>query len=79
VATNTPQPPYPPAALRQKLSGEVIVSFVVNTDGSVGQVRVVSAKPRGVFDRGVVQTVGRWRFQPVDSPQSASRTITFEP
>jgi len=79
VATSTPQPPYPPAALRQKLSGEVTVSFVVNTDGSVGQVRVVSAKPRGIFDRGVVTTVGRWRFQPVDSPQSASRTITFEP
>jgi TonB family protein len=79
VATNTPQPPYPPQALRQKLSGEVTVSFVVNTDGSVSQVHVVSAKPRGVFDRGVVTTVGRWRFQPVDSPQSASRTITFEP
>lgn len=79
VATNTPQPPYPPQALREKMSGEVTVSFVVNTDGSVGQVRVVSAKPRGVFDRGVVATVGRWRFQPVDSPQNASRTITFEP
>jgi protein TonB len=45
----------------------------------VGNVRIVSARPRGVFDRGVVSTVGRWRFQPVDQPQSVTRTITFEP
>ena len=43
------------------------------------KVKIVSAKPRGVFDRGVVTAVGRWRFQPIDQPQSATRTITFEP
>ncbi|MEO8161063.1 MAG: TonB family protein, partial [Arenimonas sp.] len=79
VATSTPQPPYPPQALRAKTVGVVIVAFVVNTDGSVGSVRIVSAKPRGVFERGVTSTVGRWRFQPVDQPQPTTRTITFQP
>jgi protein TonB len=79
VPTSTPQPPYPPQALRGKVSGEVTVAFTVNTDGSVGKVRIVSAKPRGVFDRGVLAAVNRWRFQPVDEPQASTRTFTFEP
>jgi protein TonB len=79
VAISTPQPPYPPTALRGQVSGEVTVSFTVNVDGSVGNVRVVSARPRGVFDRGVASTVAGWRFQPIDQPRSTTRTITFEP
>jgi TonB family protein len=79
VAISSPQPPYPTTALRGKLRGEVTVSFTVNADGSVSGVRVVSSKPRGVFDRAVTGTVAHWRFQPIDQPQSTTRTITFEP
>jgi protein TonB len=77
VAVSTPQPPYPPDALRKGQVGEVVLEFVVNPDGSVGNIDVVSARPRGVFERGVQATVRRWRFQPVSSPQTVRRTFTF--
>jgi protein TonB len=77
VAISTPQPAYPPDALRKGQVGEVVLEFTVNPDGSVGAMDVVSARPRGVFERGVQSTVRRWRFQPVGSPQTVRRTFTF--
>lgn len=77
VAISTPQPAYPPEALRAGTAGEVVVSFTVNTDGSVSNVELVSARPRGVFERNVQSTVRRWRYQPVDSAQNVTRTFTF--
>jgi protein TonB len=77
VAVSTPQPQYPQDALRRGTTGEVVLEFTVNTDGTVGNVTVVNATPRGVFERGVQNTVRRWRFQPVASPQTVRRTFTF--
>jgi protein TonB len=77
VAISTPQPQYPQDALRRGTTGEVVLEFTVNTDGSVGNITVVNATPRGVFERGVQNTVRRWRFQPVASPQTVRRTFTF--
>ncbi|KFN43813.1 hypothetical protein N789_07660 [Arenimonas oryziterrae DSM 21050 = YC6267] len=77
VPVSTPQPAYPPDALRQGTTGEVVVSFTVNSDGSVSNIDIVSAKPRGVFDRNVQAAVRRWKFQPVDQPQNVTRTFTF--
>ena len=62
---STPQPAYPPEAMRAGTTGEVVISFTVNTDGSVSNVELVSAKPRGVFERNVQSTVRRWRYQPL--------------
>jgi periplasmic protein TonB len=77
VALSTPQPAYPPDALRKGQTGEVVLEFTVNSDGSVGAMDVVTARPRGVFERGVQATVRRWRFQPISSPQTVRRTFTF--
>ena len=79
VPVNTPQPAYPPEALRARASGQVVVSFMVNADGSVSNVNIVSAKPRGMFERTVQSTVRRWQFQPGGTPQSVTRTFTFSP
>jgi protein TonB len=77
VAISTPQPAYPADALRKGQTGEVVLEFTVNPDGSIGAMDVVSARPRGVFERGVQSTVRRWRFQPISSPQTVRRTFTF--
>jgi protein TonB len=79
VAVSTPQPPFPQDALRDGTSGEVVARYTVNTDGSVGDVSIVSAKPRGVFERGVQSTVRRWKYQPIDKPQTVTRTFSFSP
>jgi len=54
-----------------------VISFTVNPDGTVSNVELVSAKPRGVFERNVQSTVRRWRYQPVDAAQNVTRTFTF--
>ena len=79
VAVNTPQPAYPPQARRAGTSGEVVLTFTVNTDGSVDNVDVVSARPRGVFERSTQAAVRRWRFRPVSSPQQVTRTFSYSP
>jgi protein TonB len=78
VAVSTPQPAYPPQAQRSGTKGQVVVSFTVNPDGSVGDINIVSAKPRGVFERNVQAAVKRWRFQPIAGSQQVTRTFDFE-
>jgi len=78
-AISTPAPRYPAEALRSGTSGEVVVEFTVNVDGSVGDARVVSGNPPRMFDREALNAVKRWRFQPVSAPVTTRRTIGFNP
>jgi protein TonB len=79
VAVSAPQPVFPPEARRSHTSGAVTVSFTVNADGSVSNVDVVNARPRGVFERSVQNAVRKWRFQPMSSAQNVTRTFDFAP
>ena len=58
-------PAFPPRALEKGLSGWVDLAFTVALDGSVGEVQVRAAEPRGVFDAAAIGAVQRWRFAPV--------------
>ena len=78
-AVSTPAPEYPSAALRSGDSGEVVVEFTVNPDGSVSNPRVVRANPPRVFDRAALNAVRNWRFQPIGSATTTRRTIGFNP
>lgn len=78
-AISTPAPRYPPEALRAGTSGEVLVELTVGTDGSVTAARVVRAEPARVFDREALNSVRRWKFEPVDAPVTTRRTIAFNP
>ena len=62
-----------PAPTRQRLS-----MTLIRPDGSVGDVNIVSAKPRGVFERNVQSAVRKWRFQPIAGAQQVTRTFDFE-
>lgn len=77
VAISTPQPSYPQEALRNGVTGSVEVEFLVNRDGTVSDVRVVKSNPRGTFDRGVLGTVKKWQFQPLDEARTVRRNFNF--
>ncbi|MBW8368853.1 MAG: energy transducer TonB, partial [Arenimonas sp.] len=77
IAVSTPQPAYPPVALRSGITGSVEVQLTVRRDGSVANVRVLSARPRGTFERSVLATLRQWRFQPLDEDVTIIRTINF--
>ncbi|MCL2789108.1 MAG: TonB family protein [Desulfobulbus sp.] len=57
-------PAYPPAAKRQNIEGWIKVKFVVDEHGQVGQISVLAAEPKGIFEQSVLQCVSHWRFKP---------------
>ncbi|QNP41975.1 energy transducer TonB [Lysobacter solisilvae (ex Woo and Kim 2020)] len=74
-----PAPKFPAEALRAGQSGSVLVEYTVGTDGTVTAARVVRSNPARVFDREAVNAVRKWRFQPVASPVTTRREISFNP
>ena len=58
-------PDFPLEARKQGLEGWVDVQFLVNPDGSVGDVTIVGAQPVGIFEQAALDAVRRWRYQPV--------------
>lgn len=76
------EPRYPVDALRNGIEGEVEVEFTVLPDGSVTDVVVVRAEPRGVFERQARYAIERWQFIPrrengVAVSMRARQVITF--
>ncbi|MGE4297286.1 MAG: energy transducer TonB [Desulfovibrionaceae bacterium] len=63
-AVFTTPPDYPYAARRRGISGTVVLRLVVERDGSVGLVEIVSAQPPGVFEDSARLAVAGWRFAP---------------
>jgi len=64
VVLSRPRPSYPRDALRNRQEGWVKLSFTVTTRGTVSNPRVVTSKPRRVFDRAALQAIRKWRFKP---------------
>jgi protein TonB len=58
-------PKYPRSAQRRGLSGWVEVEFVVDLDGSVQRVSVVSSDPGVTFINAAVTAVEKWEFEPI--------------
>jgi len=57
-------PNYPPAAVRSRQEGWVVVSFTVGTDGKPTDVKVADSQPRRIFDRAAIEAVERYQFKP---------------
>lgn len=77
VPLQTPQPPYPREALISGTKGEVVAEISINGAGDVTNVRIISASPRNVFDKTVLTTVRRWKYQGNGSSTTIRRTFAF--
>ena len=64
VSIGVLKPPYPFSARRKGIEGYVTVQFLVDKTGKAREVKILDAKPAGIFDRSVHKTVPRWRFKP---------------
>ncbi|MFH0730714.1 MAG: energy transducer TonB [Pseudomonadota bacterium] len=62
VITRVP-PDYPLSAKRRGIQGEVKVRFIVNEQGAVENITIVTASPAGIFDQSVIRCVSKWRFK----------------
>lgn len=57
-------PVYPYRARERGIEGVVQVKLLVNADGSVGDVQILDARPRGMFEDAVMKCVPQWKFNP---------------
>jgi TonB family protein len=73
-----PAPVYPEAARLQGLEGYVEVSFQVGPDGRVSGAEVLTAMPRGDFEKTALEAVRRWRFPAAPGePRRMTRRFDF--
>jgi protein TonB len=56
------RPDYPEHARRARLEGDVVLEVVVDREGEVESVRVLSGNE--IFRRSAVEAVRRWRYRP---------------
>jgi TonB family protein len=65
LAKDHPIPDYPPLAEIAKISGVVVLEFLVSTDGKVQCVRIVSGPPQ--LGYALRSSALKWSFNPPDS------------
>lgn len=57
-------PIYPPRARMRRIEGDVLLEFVVDPDGTVRNVEVISSRPADTFTDAALRAVRRWKFSP---------------
>ena len=71
------RPDYPRRALQDEIEGEVIARASVSREGKVVAVTIVSAKPRGVFERSVETALRQYEFPPDETDYIVEVPFTF--
>jgi|SRR5690348_10424095 len=56
------QPMYPPLAKQARIQGEVVIESVIDTQGHVTQMKVVSGSP--LLVQAAERALAQWRYQP---------------
>jgi bla regulator protein blaR1 len=64
MAAHAVQPSYPERALLRGIEGSVRLSYYVDSDGRVRDVRVEQSSPPSIFDSAALNALRKWRFVP---------------
>jgi TonB family protein len=56
------QPKYPEEALKNRITGTIVLHVILEKDGTVRQVEVVSGRP--LFAQAAVDAVRQWKYRP---------------
>ncbi|MGY0633136.1 TonB family protein [Luteimonas sp. A478] len=71
------QPAYPPAALRVRAEGTVLLRVEVDAQGRPTTVEIQRSSRSRDLDRAAREAVGQWTFQPaVENGQPVASTVT---
>ncbi len=57
-----PNPVYPPLARQARIQGNVVLHAIIDKDGRVGELQVVSGHP--LLVQSALEAVKNWRYQP---------------
>ncbi len=55
---------YPKSAKKDGIKGYVVLSILVDIDGSVDQAQILESNPIGIFDEAALQGMRTWQFEP---------------
>ena len=74
---------YPQRAIRQKIEGYVTARLGITPEGTVDDVEIIDANPKGVFEREEIRALYRYKFKPKMQDgkpvaQQATQTIEFK-
>ena len=80
--TKKVQPRFPKPARREQVQGKVVLGAIVETDGTVGPVKVIdSTRPGQGFEESAIEAVKKWRYKPGrlgDVPVRIYFTVTID-
>jgi len=77
-------PRYPPRAQSRGIEGWVHLRFTITPQGTVDDVTIVDADPKGYFERSAKRAVGKYKYKPkIEDGKPVSRTgvelvLTFD-
>lgn len=72
-----PQPVYPPLARQARITGQVILHAIIDKDGRVSELQVMSGHP--LLVQSALDAVKQWKYQPTllnGDPVEVDTTIT---
>lgn len=71
-------PRYPQEAIEKRLEGFVSFDVTISPQGDVTDVKVVTAKPSGVFEQATIDAVKAWKYCPSGRTITNRLDITFQ-
>ncbi|MBM7341295.1 TonB family protein [Pantoea coffeiphila] len=71
------RPAYPAIAFKQRLTGDVMLSYDVDANGNVINPVVVSDTANGVFNREALNAISRWKYEPNKPYKGMKKNIRF--
>jgi TonB family protein len=70
------EPEYPPAMIRARQDGTVVLDAVIRQDGTIGDITVLqSLNP--LFDRAAIAAVKQWQYTPLPYEGIVTVTVKF--
>lgn len=78
IPLSTARPQIPKQACDRKIEGYAVAEFNVTPRGKVTNVRIVDAKPRGLFERPMVESLENWLYQSNDRKKAFAVTWRFD-
>ncbi|MBT8137645.1 MAG: TonB family protein [Gammaproteobacteria bacterium] len=64
VPISSARPRYPRSAAAREIEGWVELIFVITGEGRVENIRILDARPRGIFEDAAVAAMSRWLYPP---------------